>query len=93
MKPIHVKSTTCIDSSQEVNNEDPKFKIGDIVRISKYKNVCVKGYTSDLSEETFVIKRVKNTVPRTYAINDLNGEKNFWNVLRKRTAKSKLKRV
>ena len=77
MKPVHVKSTTCIDSSQEVNNEDPKFKIGDIVRISKYKNVCVKGYTSDLSEETFVIKRVKNTVPRTYAINDLNGEKNF----------------
>ena len=38
MKPVSVKSNTYIDSSKEINNKDPKFKIGDIVRISKYKN-------------------------------------------------------
>ena len=49
--------------------------IKDRVRISKYKNIFAKGYTSNWSEEIFVIKKVKNTVPRTYVINDLNGEK------------------
>ena len=37
MKPVDVKSSTYIDSSKEINEEDPKFKIGDIARISKYK--------------------------------------------------------
>ena len=74
MKYVNVKPNTYIDSSQEINDEDPKFKIGDIVRISKYKNIFGKGYTSDCSEEVFVIKKVKNTVSRTYAINDLNVE-------------------
>ena len=72
MKPVDVKSNTYIDSSKEINNEDPKFKIGDIVRISTYKNVSAKGYTPNWSEEVFVIKKVKNTVPWTYFINDLN---------------------
>ena len=44
-KPVDVKSNTCIDSSKEVNDKDPKFKIGDIVRIKKYKNTFAKGYT------------------------------------------------
>ena len=44
MKPVDVKSNTYITSSKEVNDEDPKFKIGDIVRISKYKNIFAKGY-------------------------------------------------
>ena len=44
MKPVDVKPSTCIDSSKEINNEDHKFKIGDIVRISKYKNIFAKGY-------------------------------------------------
>ena len=61
-------------SSNEVNDKDPKFKVNDHVRISKYKNILGKGYTSNLSEEVFVIKKVKNTVPWTYVINDLNGE-------------------
>ena len=61
-------------SSNEVNDKDPKFKVSDHVRISKYKNILGKGYTSNLSEEVFVIKKVKNTVPWTYVINDLNGE-------------------
>ena len=74
MKPVDLKSNIYIDSSKEINNKDPKFKIGDIVRISKYKNNLAKDYTPNWSEEVFVIKKVKNTVPWTYVINDLNGE-------------------
>ena len=74
MKPIEVKSYIYIDSSKEINDKNPKFKIGDNVRISKYKNVFAKGYTPIWSEEVFVIKKVKNTVPWTYVINDVNGE-------------------
>ena len=44
MKPVDIKPSTYIDSSKEINDEDPKFKIVDIVRISKYKNIFAKGY-------------------------------------------------
>ena len=60
MKPADVKDNTYINPDKEINNKDPKFKVGDHVRIS--------------SKEVFVIKKVKNTVPWTYVINDLNGE-------------------
>ena len=55
--------------------KNPKFKVADNVRISKYKNIIAKGYTSNWSEEVFVINKIKNTVPWTYVISDLNGEK------------------
>ena len=74
MKPINVKDNTYINTDKEINNKDPKFKVGDHVRISKYKNIFAKGYTPNRSEEIFVIKKVKNTVPWTYVINDLNDE-------------------
>ena len=74
MKPIGVKDNTYINADKEINNKDPKFKVGDHVRISKYKNIFAKGYMPNWSEEVFVIKKVKNTVPWTYVINDLNGE-------------------
>ena len=74
MKPTDVKDNTYINADKEINNKDPKFKVGDHVRISKYKNIFAKGYMPDWSEEVFVIKKVKNTVPWTYVINDLNGE-------------------
>ena len=74
MKPADVKNNTYIDFKKEINDKDPKFKVGDHVRISKYKNIFAKGYTPNWSEEVFVIKKVKNTVPWTYVINDLNGE-------------------
>ena len=79
MKPIDVKDNTYVDSMElhskkEVNHKDPKFKVGDPVRISKYKNIFAKGYMPNWSEEVFVFKKVKNTVPWTYVINDLNGE-------------------
>ena len=74
MKPIDVKSNTYIDSSNEINNKNPKLKIGDVVGISKYKNVVAKGYIPNQSAEVFVIKKVKITVSWTYVINDLNGD-------------------
>ena len=74
MKPTDVKSDTFIEYNEESNEKDPKFKIGDHVRISKYKNIFAKGYTPNWSEEVFVISKIKNTVPWTYIINDLNGE-------------------
>ena len=59
MKPVNVKNNKYIDSNKEVNDKDPKFKVGDHVRISKYKNIFAKGYTPNQSEEVFVIKKVK----------------------------------
>ena len=73
MKPIDVKDNTYINADKEINNKDPKFKVGDHVRISKYKNIFGKEYMPNWSEEEFVIKNVKNTVPWTYVINGLNG--------------------
>ena len=61
MKPIDVKDITYINTSKEINNKDPIFKVGDRVRISKYKNIFAKGY-------------MPNTIPWTYVINDLNDE-------------------
>ena len=74
MKPVDVKDYTYINADKEINNKDPKFKVGGHVRISKYKNIFAKGYMPNWSEKVFVIKKVKNTVPWTYVINDLNGE-------------------
>ena len=57
-KPIDVKSRTHIEFDAENNDKDPKFKVGDHVRISKYKNIFAKGYTNNCPEEVFVIKNV-----------------------------------
>ena len=74
MKPIDVKSNSYIDSSKEIHDKNSKFETGYNVRISKYKNVFAVGYSPNWCEEVFVIKIVKNTVPWTYVINNLNGE-------------------
>ena len=74
MKPIDVKDNIYVDSKKEVNDKDPKFKIGDHVRISKYKKIFAKEHTPNWSEEVFLITKIKNTVPWTYVINDLNNE-------------------
>ena len=74
MKPVDVKDNTYIGFKKEVNDKNPKFKVGDHVRISKYKNIFAKGYMPNWSEEIFIIKKIKNTVPWTYVLNDLNGE-------------------
>ena len=72
IKPVDVKSNTYIESSKEINNKNSKFEIGDIVRISRYKNIFAKFYTPNWSKEVFVIKKAKNSVPWTYFIYDLN---------------------
>ena len=74
MKPVDVKDNTYIDFKKEVNDKDPKFKVGDHVRISKYKNIFAKGYTPNWSEEVFVVSKIKNTVSWTHVINNINGE-------------------
>ena len=71
MKP---KDVTFVEYSEETNKKNPKFKVGDHVRISKYKNIFAKGYTPNWSEEIFVINKVRDTIPWTYLSNDLNGE-------------------
>ena len=73
IKPIDVKNNTYIAFKKEINNKDPKFTVGDHVRISKYKNIFAKGYTPNWSEEVLVVSKIENTVPWTYVINDLNG--------------------
>ena len=55
MKPVEVKSSTYIDFGKENNNKDTKFKVGDHVRTSKYKNIFAKGYVDNWSKE--VLKR------------------------------------
>ena len=76
--PIEVKSDSFAKFNEESNEKNPKFKVGDHVRISKYKNTFAKGYAPNWSQKTFVIK-IQNTVPWTYVISDLNG--NYWQFL------------
>ena len=80
IRPVDVKDNPHIESmelrsNKETNDEDPKFKVGDHVRIFKYKNIFAKGFTPNWSGEIFVITKVKGTVPQTHVINDLNGAK------------------
>ena len=65
MKPADIKDNTYIDFEKDVNDKDPKFKVGDYVRISKYKNIFAKGYTPNWSEKVFIISKIKNAVPGT----------------------------
>ena len=92
MKTINVKTITYINSGKEINDKDPKFKIGDIVRISKYKNIFAKGYVPNWSEEVFVIKKVKNTVPWTNVITDLKGEEIVGTFYEKELQKKRIKK-
>ena len=75
MKPIDVTDDSYAEYNEDFNKKDPKFKVGDHVRISKYKNIFAKGYTPNWSEEVFVVSKIKNAVPWTYVVSDLNGEK------------------
>ena len=75
MKPIEVKGNTYINFIKDVNEKDPKFKVGDHVRISKYKKMLLKDILQIGLKKFFLIKEVNCTVPWIYVINDLNGEK------------------
>ena len=83
MKPVDIKLSTYIDSSKEINDKDPKFKAGHIVRISKSKNIFAKGYVRNWSDKIFLIKNC------AVVISDLKGEGIAGNFLQKRIAKNK----
>ena len=74
MKPIDVINLSCTEYNEDFNKKDPKSKVGEHVRISKYKKFFAKGYAPNWSEEGFVVSKVKHTVPWTYVVSDLNGE-------------------
>ena len=77
MKPINVTGDSYAEYNEDFNKKDPKCKVGDHVRISKYKNIFAKGYTPNWSEEVFAVRKIKITVPWTYdVVGDLNGEEN-----------------
>ena len=62
MKRVDVNSSISIDFNKENNMEDPNFKVGENVRISKYKSIFAKGFVTNWSEEVFVVAKVKKTV-------------------------------
>ena len=74
MKPIGVTSNSYAEYNEDSNKKDPKFKVGDHVRISKYKNIFDKGYNPNWSEEVFVVSKIKKAIPWTYVTSELNGE-------------------
>ena len=74
MEPIDVTSDSYAQYNEDSNKKELKFKVGDCVRIWKYKNIFAKGYTQTWPEEIFIISKIKNTVPWTSVITDVNGE-------------------
>ena len=74
MKPIDVASDSYAEYNEDSNEKDPKINVRGLVRVSKYKNIFAKRYTQNWSEEVFIISEIKNTVPWTYAISEMNGE-------------------
>ena len=83
MKPIDVTDDSYVEYKEDFHKKDPKFKDGDHVRISKYKNIFAKGYALNWSEEVFVVNKIKNTAPWTYVVSDLNGEEIIGSVYKK----------
>ena len=75
---------------EEHNEKDSRFKVGDRVRISKFKNIFAKGYTPNWSTEIFIINKINDTVPYTYNLKDLNGEKIIGSFYDKELKKTKL---
>ena len=74
MKPIDVTDDYYVKYNEEFNKKDSKFKVGDHVKISKYKDIFAKGYTPNWTKEVFIVNKIKNTVPWTYNISDLINE-------------------
>ena len=65
MKPIDAKNNKRV-YIDEHNEKDSRFKVGDRVRISKFKNIFAKGYTPNWSSEIFIVNKINDTVPYTY---------------------------
>ena len=93
MKPIDATDDSFVEYNEESNKRNPKFKVGDHVRISKYKNVFAKGYVPNWSEKVFIVNKNKNTVPWTYTISDLNGEQIIGSFYEKEFQKTNQKKI
>ena len=74
IKPIDVGDNNKRVYIDEHNEKDRRFKVGDRVRISRYKNTFAKGYTPNWSKEIFIVDKINDTVPYTYNLKDLNDE-------------------
>ena len=74
MNAIDVTDDPYAEYNEDFNKKDPKFKVDDHIRISKYKDIFTKRCTTNFSEEVFVVSKIKNAVPWTCVVNDLNGE-------------------
>ena len=74
MKPTDVTFDSYAEYNEDCNQKEPKFEIGDHVRIWKYKSIFAKGYTQNCSEEVFAVTKITGTVLWTYMISDSNGE-------------------
>ena len=94
MKPIDVTSHSYAEYNEDSNEKTPKFKAGHRVRISKYENIFDKARTKNWSEGVFIISKIRNTVPWTYVISDLNGEniaKSFYQKELQKTSQEKFR--
>ena len=87
-----IQSKTSIDFDKKNNKKYPKFNVGNHVRISKNKNIFLKGYVPNWSEEIFVITKIKSTVPWRYVISDLKGEEIVGMLYEKQLKKIKSKK-
>ena len=89
MKPIDVGDNKRV-YIDEHNEKDSRFKVGDRVRISKFKNIFAKGYTPNWSTEIFIINKINDTVPYTYNLKELNGEEIIGSFYDRELQKTKL---
>ena len=93
MKPVDLKSSTYIKTNKEINDKDPKFKIGDIVRISKLKNIFVKGNVLNWSEEVFGLLKKLKTLYSRYMLEVILKTKKLLECLTKMNCKKKSKKL
>ena len=93
MKPVDVKSNTCLDCGIKTNGKDPKFKLGGHVLRSIYKDIFSKVYGPNWSEEVYVIKKVEDTAPWTSVLEDLNGEEIVETFYERKVKKDKSNKV
>ena len=94
MKPIDVKNNkrVYIDEHNEIvgTSKDSRFKVGDRVRISKFKNIFAKGYTPNWSNEIFIVNKIIYSKPYTYNVKDVNGEEIIGSFYDRELQKTKL---
>ena len=90
MKPIDVGDNNKRVYVDEHDKKDSRFKAGDRVRISKFKDIFAKGYTPNWSKEIFIVDKINDTVPYTYKLKDLNDEEIIGSFYDRELQKTKL---